>query len=46
LYFELVHELDPWACDAYEGPIGECWADLDDTEMYYEIQMTCADPIY
>jgi hypothetical protein len=46
LYFELMHEVDPWACDGYDGPIGECWADLDNTEMYYEIQMTCADPIY
>jgi hypothetical protein len=42
IYFEMVHELDPWVCDAYDGPIGNCWNALEETEMYFSIELNCA----
>jgi hypothetical protein len=42
LYTELVHEIDPWVCDGVPGAIYECWNQLADSEMYFEVELNCA----
>jgi hypothetical protein len=42
LYTQLVHEIDPWVCDGVPGAIYECWNELEDSEMYFEVELNCA----